>query len=89
MKNFLYLIAPVECRKCGFKTRSILKAIHHIRKSHNLKNYKKNDIKFILRWNFLTKLLFFVFAHLTQIIFLIVWLITYPIWLIHEFFDIF
>ena len=45
----------IFCRTCNYKTFVAIGIIHHLKKEHNTKP-TKNDLRFLLKYNFITRL---------------------------------
>lgn len=43
------------CRTCNYKSPFAIGLIHHLKKAHNIKP-TKNDLRFLLRYNFIARL---------------------------------
>ena len=43
------------CRTCKHKSLSAIGLVHHLKKAHNIKLTKK-DLRFLLKYNFITRL---------------------------------
>ena len=51
----------IKCKKCDYKSLFAIKVLIHLKKCHNIKVTKK-DIKFLLHYNFITRLVKFLIA---------------------------
>lgn len=51
----------IFCRTCNYKTFFAIGMIHHLKKEHNTKP-TKNDLRFLLKYNFITRLFKFLVA---------------------------
>lgn len=78
-----YFLAPIECKHCEFKSRSIIRLLIHLKKAHQT-TFTKRDWKFAIKHFFPFRLLVALVSILLSGIILFIWLVTYPIWLIHE-----
>ena len=81
-------LAPIQCNKCDFKSRSILRLWLHLKKAHNI-TFTKRDWKFAIKNFFPFRLLMTSVGGVLWLVFFAVWLITYPVWKLHELFEIF
>ena len=73
---------PLECKHCDFKTNSALAILFHIR-NHGHKP-TMNDIKFVLKYCLVSRIIKTIFACLLFIPLLLVKIICYPFWFIFE-----
>ena len=80
-----YYLAPMECNKCDFKSRSILRLLIHLKKEHTT-NFTKRDWIFAIKHFFPFRLLIAFLIIVFNILILLIKLITYPFWLLHEIF---
>ena len=47
------MFTPMSCRKCGYKSLSAFRMIHHLSKEYNIKPTKRDAI-FLIKHNFIT-----------------------------------
>ena len=78
-----YFLAPIKCKQCEFNSRSIIRLLIHLKKAHQT-TFTKRDWKFAIKHFFPFRLLAALVSILLGGIVWLVWLATYPIWLIHE-----
>ena len=78
-----YYLAPIKCNKCDFKSRSILRLLIHLKKEHKT-NFTKQDWKFAIKHFFPFRLLIAFLIIVFNAIILLINLITYPFWILHE-----
>ena len=83
-----HLLLPISCNECDFESRSILRMWLHLKKAHGLA-FTKRDWKFAIKNFFPFRLCFAIIYSILWAIVFSVWLITYPFWKIHEWFEIF
>ena len=49
-----YIKERLICRTCGYKSLFAISLIYHLKKAHNIKLTKK-DLRFLLKYNFITR----------------------------------
>lgn len=49
------LVWKIGCKRCNYKSLFAIALIHHLKKAHNIKLTKK-DLRFLLKYNFITRL---------------------------------
>lgn len=83
MKQFL---APIECKQCGFESRSILRLLIHLKRKHKT-TFTKRDWKFAIKYFFPFRLLVALGCIILGTIVWGLWMITFPFWILHEWLD--
>lgn len=78
-----YIWKPIECKSCDFKSQSAIKMIHHLTKVEKVKPTKR-DIKFLLKHCIPAKIILSLLEIIFITISIIIFIITYPFWKIHE-----
>lgn len=81
-----YFLAPIECKYCEFKSRSILRLLIHLKREHKT-TFTKRDWKFAIKHFFPFRLLVAFISIVFGVFILILWFATYPIWKFHEWLD--
>ena len=51
-----YIKEKLCCRTCNYKSLFAVSLIYHLKKAHNIKLTKK-DLRFLLKYNFVTRLI--------------------------------
>ena len=78
-----YFLAPIECKHCKFKSRSMFRLLIHLKKEHKA-TFTKRDWKFAIKHFFPFRLLIALVSIIFSIAVWLLWVVTYPIWAIHE-----
>ena len=74
---------PIHCNYCDFKSQSAIKTIYHLIKVEKITPTKR-DIKFLLKHCIPTKIILSLLGITCITIGIIIFIITYPFWKIHE-----
>ena len=82
----MQLYEKFSCKRCNFSTYSVIKIVRHLSKEYNIK-LTKRDIKFILRYNVITRTILFLFILPIVAIIIILRLLLYPFHLLYELLD--
>lgn len=81
-----YFLAPIQCKECEFKSRSILRLLIHLKKEHKT-TFTKRDWKFAIKHFFPFRLLVALVSIILGVAVWLLWMATFPIWAIHEWLD--
>lgn len=81
-----YFLAPIQCKECEFKSRSILRLLIHLKKEHKI-TFTKRDWKFAIKHFFPFRLLVALESIILGVTVWLLWMATFPIWAIHEWLD--
>lgn len=84
------LFSPTYCRLCNeeYGSVSMLKMIYHLKKVHKVKSFRNlKDIVFIIKWSIPGRVFRLIMTFLCMVFVISMWLITYPFYILHEFFD--
>ena len=71
-----YIKEKLCCRTCNYKSLFAISLIYHLKKAHNIKLTKK-DLRFLLKYNFITRLIKMLVACVLILPLLIMKLICY------------
>ena len=84
------IFAPTYCRLCNeeYHSVSMLKMAYHLKKVHKTKVIKNpKDILFVIKWSIPGRVFRLIMTFLCMVFVISMWLITYPFYILHEFFD--
>ena len=73
----------IRCKNCDFKSGSFIRTWYHLVKVHNVKLTKK-DFKFMVKYCYCGQVFRFVVQLVIMLLALLILLVTYPFWWIHE-----
>lgn len=73
----------MHCKSCDFKSGSLFRVWYHIVKAHNAKPTKR-DYKFMVKHCYCGQVVRFVARCLIMVPVLLLLLVTYPFWWLHE-----
>lgn len=76
----------IQCKRCTFESPFALATFYHVKHKHPENTIGKKEYLFVLKYNLIFRLLMCCFIFAIHIIGLIIWLVTYPFWAIHEIF---
>ena len=73
----------IRCKNCDFKSGSFIRIWYHLVKVHNIKLTKKH-FKFMAKFCYCGQVIRFVVSFVIMLPLLLILLVTYPFWWIHE-----
>lgn len=73
----------MKCKSCSFESGSLIRTWHHIAKAHNAKPTKR-DFKFMVKYCYCGQVIRFAVRFVIMLPVLLVLLVTYPFWWLHE-----
>ena len=77
----------IQCKKCDFNSPFALATFCHVKHRHLNSKIGKKEYLFVFKYNLIFRFLMCCFILIMSIINSILWLITYPFWVIHELVD--
>ena len=77
----------IQCKQCDFDSPFAFGAFYHIKHKHPNSKISKKEYLFVFKHNLIFRFLMCCFILIMRIIGLILWLITYPFWALHELID--
>lgn len=75
-------LGEIECKKCGYKSHSVLKMAYHLKHCHAI-GYWRNR-KAILKYNLITRFFQIVLSSIMCLILLIIKLVCLPFYYLYE-----
>lgn len=79
-----YTFEKYHCKECGYKSKSAIKLLHHLRSAHECK-LNKSHWKFLVKYNLVIRLLKSAFALIALPVLIALKVICLPFVVLNEF----